>query len=262
MIHARSLTPEDRPRIAALLATLDAFTADEQAVALELVDARLARPELDDYRFILSTDESTGRLAGYLCYGKTPMTRSTYDLYWIATNAEFARSGIARGLLTSLEADLAMQGGGTLRVETGSREGHGAAVRFYDATGFSRAGLIEDFYAPGDDLIIYAKRVSGELAPPVVDIGEAGLIDAAFGYRDYANERDFLLTCGARARRAGPTPRARVGLRHRASSLGLRGRWRGGRRRRRLREPARLCSAAARHAGLHAEHHVRAGPPR
>lgn len=195
MIHSRILTREDRPRIAALLATLDAFTADEQAVALELVDARLARPELDDYRFILSTDESTGRLAGYLCYGKTPMTRSTYDLYWIATNAEFARSGIARGLLTSLEADLAMQGGGTVRVETGSREGHGAAVRFYDGTGFSRAGLIEDFYAPGDDLIIYSKRVSGELAPPVVDIGEAGLIDAAFGYRDYANERDFLLAC-------------------------------------------------------------------
>jgi ubiquinone/menaquinone biosynthesis C-methylase UbiE len=68
-------------------------------------------------------------------------------------------------------------------------------VHFYDATGFGRAGLIEDFYAPGDDLIIYSKRVSGEVAPPVVDIGEASLIDAAFGYRDYASERDFLLAC-------------------------------------------------------------------
>jgi hypothetical protein len=50
--------------------------------------------------------------------------------------------------------------GGTVRVETGSREGHGAALRFHDATGFARAGTIADFYAPGDDLVTLAKRVA------------------------------------------------------------------------------------------------------
>src|SRR5262249_15348251 len=77
MIRERGLTPADRPAIASLLASLDAFTEDERAVALELVDARLARPEADDYRFVLAMgcDGGAEKLAGYLCYGRTPMTR-------------------------------------------------------------------------------------------------------------------------------------------------------------------------------------------
>jgi ribosomal protein S18 acetylase RimI-like enzyme len=207
MIHARQLRPEDRSRIAELLSALDAFTDDERAVALELVDARLARPEVDDYRFLLATDEPTGKLAGYLCYGPTPMTESTYDLYWIASSPDFARSGVGRGLLASMEADLAHAGGGLVRVETGSREGHGAAVHFYDATGFGRAAVIPDFYAPGDDLLIFTKRVAAERSASDDARDEASLLDAAFGYKDYAAERDFLLAC---ARRFGTRPVERV----------------------------------------------------
>jgi ribosomal protein S18 acetylase RimI-like enzyme len=199
MIRQRGITAGDRPSITALLASLDAFTEDERAVALELVDARLARPEVDDYRFILSLDASDAseRLAGYLCYGRTPMTQSTYDLYWIATSPTFSRSGVARGLLATMESEIAHAGGGIIRVETGSREGHGAAVHFYDAVGFSRSAQIADFYAPGDDLLIFTKRVSAIEAPSSLD-DDASLIDAAFGYRDYAAERDFFLACGRR----------------------------------------------------------------
>src|SRR5438552_2303931 len=103
MITQRGLRPQDRPLIADLLASLPSFTEDERDVALELVDVELARPGLDGYRFVLSLfgglgDEGGEQLAGYLCYGRTPMTRSTYDLYWIATSPHFARSGVARAL--------------------------------------------------------------------------------------------------------------------------------------------------------------------
>ena len=106
MIRQRSLEPQDRPRIAALLESLTAFTPDERAVALELVDHRLAHPGSDDYRFVLSLAEprpgGPEELAGYLCYGRTPMTVSTYDLYWIGTSPAHARSGVARGLIARL----------------------------------------------------------------------------------------------------------------------------------------------------------------
>ena len=203
MIRQRALLPSDRPLLEALLEALPAFTDDERAVALELVDAALARPEVDDYRFILSfwsSDEASveERLAGYLCYGRTPMTRSTYDLYWIATSPDFARSGVARGLVSSLEAEIAREGGGIIRVETGSREGHGAAVHFYDAVGFTRTATIPDFYAPLDDLIIFTRRIGTAAAPSPLTLSDAALSDAAFGYRDYAAERDFLLVCARR----------------------------------------------------------------
>ncbi|WP_438019948.1 bifunctional GNAT family N-acetyltransferase/class I SAM-dependent methyltransferase [Sorangium sp. So ce315] len=238
MITQRGLRPEDRPLIAELLEALPAFTADERAVALELVDATLAQPSSDGYRFVLSFHGAPGqggapRLAGYLCYGRTPMTQSTYDLYWIATSPDFARSGVARGLVSTMEGEIAREGGGLVRVETGSREGHGAAVRFYDAVQFTRAAVIADFYAPGDDLIIYTRRVApavstaaGDARAPAAPAaaggpraaspaapddaaapGEPALYDAAFGYRDYAAERDFLLAC---ARRFGARPVQRV----------------------------------------------------
>jgi ribosomal protein S18 acetylase RimI-like enzyme len=199
VITQRGLVPSDRALVAELLASVGAFSGAERAVALELVDARLARPEVDDYRFILGFDTGAAgeRLAGYLCYGHTPLTQSTYDLYWVATSPDFARSGVARALLAAMEEEIVREGGGTLRVETGSREGHGAAVHFYDAMGFARTATIADFYAPGDDLIIFTKRVRTVPAPSL-PLDEAALYDAAFGYRDYAAERDFFLACASR----------------------------------------------------------------
>lgn len=201
MIHQRSLQAADRPLLVALLDSLSAFTEDERAVAMELVDARLSHPESDDYRFILSfaaEPDADARLAGYLCYGRTPMTQSTYDLYWIGTSPDFARSGVARGLVASMEGEIAREGGGTIRVETGSREGHGSAVHFYDATSFARTATIPDFYAPGDDLIIFTKRVRFAAAAALPAMDEAALYDAALGYRDYVAERDFLFACARR----------------------------------------------------------------
>jgi ribosomal protein S18 acetylase RimI-like enzyme len=231
VIKKRALLASDRPLLQELLGSLEAFTASEREIAMELVDARLARPECDDYRFILAffADELAGaeRLAGYVCYGRTPMTHAAYDLYWIATRPDFARTGVARSLLTSMESEIQGAGGGIVRVETGSREGHGGALNFYEAMGFSRAATIADFYAPGDHLILFTRRIAeprqngkgggeasaqnGHAAEPRADptdngsapvatneLDEPALYDAAFGYRDYAKERDFLLACAAK----------------------------------------------------------------
>ncbi len=224
------LEPADRPLLARLIDSVAAFSADERAVAVELIDHRLAHPASDDYRFLLSfsppeaashdggdpqTPGAAGsdELAGYLCYGRTPLTRSTYDLYWIVTSPSYARSGVARGLTARLDVEIAREGGGLVRVETGSREGHGGAAHFYDAVGFARAATIADFYAPGDDLIIFIKRVARGAEADGHDLDGAGarpaeqdpsqaatpaLYDAAFGYRDYAAERDFLRACARR----------------------------------------------------------------
>lgn len=200
----RPLAAEDRPLVVELLDSIEAFTDAERVVALELVDARLTQPEVDDYRFLLAFANGAPdgpRLAGYLCYGRTPMTQAAYDLYWLATSPACARMGVARALVGSMEDEIAHAGGGVVRVETGSREGHGAAVQFYDALGYARATTIDDFYAPGDDLILFTRRIQadGALARDEdQELDEAALYDAAFGYRDYDKERDFLLTCARR----------------------------------------------------------------
>ncbi len=57
---------------------------------------------------------------------------------------------------------------------------------------------IPDFYAPGDDLIIFTRRVGATAEADAGGGDEAALYDAAFGYRDFAAERDFLLACARR----------------------------------------------------------------
>ncbi len=152
----RTLAPGDRPALKALLMAEGAFRDDEVAVALELIDEALAGA---DSGYWVRVAELGAEVAGYICYGPTPMTEATYDLYWLVVGAQFRRRGVARALARAMEGDLSARGGGSVRVETSDTEGYGAARRLYEALGYPMACRLADFYRPGDDLIIYYKRL-------------------------------------------------------------------------------------------------------
>jgi ribosomal protein S18 acetylase RimI-like enzyme len=96
----------------------------------------------------------------YACFGRTPMTDATYDLYWLVTAPSARGRGHGRDLLGGVESELRQRGARTMRIETSSLEGQGGALRFYERAGYSVAGRIPDFYRPGDDLITLVKRLS------------------------------------------------------------------------------------------------------
>ena len=166
------------------------FTADEKAVALELIDDALSSSDSDYWIRIAtvsgsgsgtstSTSTSTGSgngsgrmptterqepmVAGYICYGPTPMTASTFDLYWIVTHARARGRGVAKALIRAMEQDLSERGVTGIRVETSVKESHDAARRLYAALEYPIAAQFADFYAKGDDLIVYFKQFSSTL---------------------------------------------------------------------------------------------------
>jgi GNAT superfamily N-acetyltransferase len=94
---------------------------------------------------------------GYACFGATPMTEATFDLYWLVVAADMRGQGIGGALLAGVEAELKQRGGRILRIETSSLEGQGGARRFYEKAAFRLAGAIPDFYRQGDDLLVFAK---------------------------------------------------------------------------------------------------------
>ena len=67
-----SLEQHHRSKLVSLLEATAEFTAPEVAVAIELIDAALAEPASDDYRFIVCQEGT--HLLGYACFGATPMT--------------------------------------------------------------------------------------------------------------------------------------------------------------------------------------------
>jgi ribosomal protein S18 acetylase RimI-like enzyme len=120
----------------------------------------LSPPEGNTYEALLLVDDRD-RPVAYACFGQTPMTDATYDLYWMITEAALRGRGLGGRLLAALEESLRARAVRTLRIETSSLEGQGGARRFYERSGYSVVGLIPDFYRPGDDLVTLAKRLGG-----------------------------------------------------------------------------------------------------
>lgn len=156
----RPITAADRRGLAAVLRSDATFRADEIAVALELVDAAIART--DDYcvqvAALAGVPGLIDEVAGYVCYGPTPMTAGTHDLYWLVTHQAARGRGVAGALLAQMERALAGRAT-AIRVETSEQESHGAARRLYARHGYPEAARLADFYGPGDALILYYKKL-------------------------------------------------------------------------------------------------------
>jgi ribosomal protein S18 acetylase RimI-like enzyme len=168
------LTAAARPRIAAILRASRVFSPSEIAVALELFDDAIADCGLrtavaqsdphsalhtphSDYLFLGAyTPEDI--VVGYACWGPTPATDRTWDLYWIAVDPVLHGAGIGTILLEEVERRLVGQHARMLVVETSSRSDYAATRAFYDRRGYTVAATVRDFYAAGDDRIIYVKR--------------------------------------------------------------------------------------------------------
>ena len=125
-------------------------------VAIELVDLAL-QPSNPDYKILVADRDA--KIVGYVCYGPTPMTEGTYDLYWIASDPTVRGQGIGASLISGMEADLRRQKARIIRVETSATEAYGPTRGFYASMKYMEEARIRDFYKVGDDLIILTKRV-------------------------------------------------------------------------------------------------------
>lgn len=134
------------------------FSASEVDVAEELVTERLAKGEESGYFFVFADIPGRGTM-GYACYGPTPCTVSTHDLYWIAVHEEMRGQGLGRKLMAEVEERLRRAKGGKLIAETSSREQYEPTQRFYLSCGFSNEARIRDYYAPGEDILYFTKYV-------------------------------------------------------------------------------------------------------
>jgi ribosomal protein S18 acetylase RimI-like enzyme len=157
MKQIRPITARDRQGILDLLVSTSAFQEHEMTVAMELVDTALNKPGQEDYHpYVLEDD---GSLVAYACFGRNPMTRFTYDLYWLATHNDRMRQGHAQALFRFVEQEIKRRGGRLLVIETSSKDSYGGSRQFYDRVGCEFAARLPDFYDVGDDRVIYFKRL-------------------------------------------------------------------------------------------------------
>lgn len=146
---------DDGPSILQLMAAISTFDSMDRDCVEGIWNAYMDKGEASDYNFLVCRGE--GRLLGYACFGPTPLTKGTFDLYWIAVDPAAQGQGIGRALLGRVEAEVLARGGRLLLIETSSTPEYVPAHRLYESSGYRCEAVIHDFYAPGDNLLIFSR---------------------------------------------------------------------------------------------------------
>lgn len=154
----RPLTPDDRVRIEGMTRATGLFRDAEILVALDVLDAATGNGRRADPDYETAGASVDGKLVGWICWGPTPCTSGTFDLYWIAVDPAFQGHGVGGTLVAEMERRVRGRAR-LIVVETAGRADYAATRGFYVGQGYSVGATIADYYAPGDDLVTYVKRL-------------------------------------------------------------------------------------------------------
>ena len=148
----------DRHSVRRLVDSTSFFSPHEQDIAVELVDDALRSGKASGYDFIFADSETPGELTGYACFGPIPQHPGSFDLYWIAVSPSSQRLGLGRQLLEEAERRVLLEGATDMFIDTSGREQYRPTRAFYERMGYRTHERVPDFYAPGDDKVVYRKQ--------------------------------------------------------------------------------------------------------
>lgn len=152
----RSARRSDLPAFKRIIDATGLFPSemlDDMAADIEAIDG--------DERWLATLadgDEDTAPIALAYC---TPerMTDGTWNLLLIAVHPEHQGRGVGRALMTHVEGLLAAQGVRVLLVETSGTDEFDRTRAFYRGLDYDEEARIRDYYAAGDDKIVFRKAL-------------------------------------------------------------------------------------------------------
>ncbi len=160
----RPTVPDDTPALLEIARGTGVFKPIEIVALHEVLDDYHARGHANGHRAV--TSERDGRPVGFAYYAPAAMTDRAWYLYWIAVATEAQSRGLGAELLRVAEADIRRRDGRLFLIETSSLPHYEPTRRFYRDQGYEQACVLDDFYAEGDDLVVFRKRHHSLAAGP------------------------------------------------------------------------------------------------
>jgi ribosomal protein S18 acetylase RimI-like enzyme len=154
-LKIRPVSASDRTVLLQILKNTPEFKPSEITVAEEVLDCCLRDDEKSGYFILVAEDNK--EVVGYVCYGPTPLTEGTWDIYWEAVSRNRRGQGIGGTLLKAAEREIRKSKGRLALIETSSTLAYEKTRQFYQRCGYDEIARVPDFYEPGDDRIILRK---------------------------------------------------------------------------------------------------------
>jgi GNAT superfamily N-acetyltransferase len=154
----RPTVPQDTPALVALTKATGVFKHLEIEALQEVLDDYHEFNHSEGHRAV--TYEQEGQPIGFAYYAPAAMTDRTWYLYWIAVTKDIQARGVGGKLLRHVEEDVRKAQGRILLIETSSLPHYGLTRKFYLKHGYEQEAVLRDFYADGDDMVIFRKRLT------------------------------------------------------------------------------------------------------
>ena len=154
-VALRPMRPEEVEELVRITRDTGFFHPEEVEVARDVLSEAAQNGDASGYRVRVAALRQ--QLLGYVCFGPTPLTHGTWDVYWIAVDHQRQRQGIGVRLMHLAEEEISLQRGRLVLVETSSRDMYEPTRRFYLALGYREVSCIPDFYDVGDGRVTLAK---------------------------------------------------------------------------------------------------------
>jgi GNAT superfamily N-acetyltransferase len=153
----RPTVPEDTDTLIAIAAATGVFKLLEIATLREVLHDFHSEDAEEGHRAV--TYEKDGKPIGFVYYAPTPMTEGTWHLFWIFVDKNIQAKGLGARLLKHTEEDIRAAGGRLLIIETSSLPHYELTRRFYLKHGYDQPAVVPDFYAEGDGMVVFTKKL-------------------------------------------------------------------------------------------------------
>ncbi len=152
-MNIRPTTSDDLPALQVVLKGTELFPPE---LLPDMISGFLSEGASED-RWL--TCELDSHPIGF-CYAvPEPLTEGTWNMLAIAVLPEKQGSGAGTALVDRLESDLRTQGQRLLIVDTSGADGFAETREFYRKNDYIEEARIRDFWAKGDDKIVFWKAL-------------------------------------------------------------------------------------------------------
>lgn len=154
----RPTTPADTEDLVAIAQGTGVFKPHEIVALREVLADYFATNQADGH--VAVTLERDGKPIGFAYYAPADMTDRAWTLWWIAVDKTVHARGLGTRLLHKAEADARAAGGRVMFIETSGLPYYELTRRFYVKHGYETEATLRDYYADGDDMVVFRKRLA------------------------------------------------------------------------------------------------------